>query len=180
MRAKDDKDGCRGCDISREREKVVGGIVRLDGKWILNHYQQEDQGFLGWLALQPKYHRMEWEELTRRELKTLGPNITRVKQALREYWQKHFSADCVKRVYVTYLFESPFDEPPGEYHLHIHLIPRFAKLDSLLREPTKAGSRINAWKLYKLREEHENEFPEEYGWDGQRIEALMKELRNLL
>ncbi len=170
------KNGCEGCDLSRESDK----IIKLRGGWLLNHCQEQKQAFLGWLILQPRYHRMEWEELTRRELKALGPNIKRVKLALREYWQKHFSTDCVKRVYVTYLFESPFDEPPGRYHLHIHLIPRFAKLDSLLRELTKAGSRINAWKLYNLRTTHTDAFPKEYRWDDQRIEALMKELRELL
>ncbi len=154
----------------------MGGIVRLDGQWMLNHYQNDEQGFLGWLALQPELHTEQWDDLEDDELKALGPNIKRIKRALR----KHFSDDSVKRIYVIYLFESPFDEPPGKHHLHIHLIPRFAKMDSLLREPTNSGSGINAWKLYQLREELKSDFPEEYRWDGQKIEALMEELRGLL
>jgi len=148
------------------------------------------KGFLGWLALQPELHAEAWDDLEDDELKALGPNIKRIKQALR----KHFSEHNVERIYVIYLFESPFDEPPGQHHLHIHLIPRFANLDSLLREPTKAGSGINAWNIYRLSKEHSswwrriicprrwrrNAFPKEYRWNKQKIEALMKELRELL
>ncbi len=39
---------------------------------------------------------------------------------------------------------------------------------------------INAWKIYSLTKDHAAEFPEEYRWDKQKIEALMKELRELL
>ena len=113
---------------------------------MLNHYQDKEQGFLGWLALQPELHTEQWDDLEDDELQALGLNIKRIKQAVR----KHFSGDKVTRIYVIYLFESPFDEPPGKHHLHIHLIPRFARLDSQLRETTANGSGINAWNIYQL------------------------------
>ena len=180
MRAKKFKDGCKGCGLLSGTEKAVGGIVRLDGKWMLNHYQNDEQGFLGWLVLQPELHTEAWDDLENTELKALGPNIKRIKRAMR----KHFSEDNVMRIYVIYLFESPFDEPPGQHHLHIHLIPRFAKLDVLLREygkPTIDGeciSGINSWNIYRLT--RLNAFPEEYRWDKQKIEALMEHCRELL
>ena len=46
MRGEKFKDGCKGCDRSREIDNAVGGIVRLDGRWMLNHYQDKEQGFL--------------------------------------------------------------------------------------------------------------------------------------
>jgi len=190
MRTNKDKDGCKSCDLSRGRDEPVGGIVRLDGRWMLNHYRDQEQGFLGWLALQPELHTEQWDDLEDEELKALGPNIKRIKQALR----KHFSEDNVERIYVIYLFESPFDKPPGKHHLHIHLIPRFASLAPLLKDFCFPD--INAWNIYQLTGERKysswwqwllcsrwwrrNAFPEEYRWDDQRIEALMKELRSLL
>jgi len=183
MRTVKDKKGCKSCDWSHGRRKPAGGIVRLDGQWMLNHYQNDEQGFLGWLALQPELHTEQWDDLEDEELQALGLNIKRIKQALRKY----FSEDSVKRIYVIYLFESPFDEPPGQHHLHIHLIPRFAKFDVLLREygkPTIGGkctSGINSWNIYRLTQL--NAFPEEYRWDKQKdtqkVKALMKELRSL-
>jgi len=63
MRTTKDKKGCESCDWAHERKKKpVGDIVRLDGKWMLNHYQQREQRFLGWLALQPELHTEQWDE----------------------------------------------------------------------------------------------------------------------
>ena len=175
MGTKSYKQGCKGCDRSLERDGAVGGIVRLDGKWILNHYQQKDQGFLGWLALQPELHTENWGDLEDEELQALGPNIKQVKQALREYWKEHFPKDKVKRIYVVYLFD--WDELPSQFHLHIHLIPRFDKLAPLLKE--KGVQDINAWNIYRLTS-RKNDFPKEYRWSKPRIEELMKELRSFL
>ncbi len=171
MRANNYKDDCEGCNLSRERKKVVGGIVRLGGKWMLNHYQNREQGFLGWLALQPELHTEQWDDLEDEELQALGLNIKRIKQALR----KCFPKDSIKRIYVVYFFD--WHEQPSEYHLHIHLIPRFASLAPLLKDDRFPD--INAWNIYTLAS-LENDFPEEYRWDDQRIDALMEKLRSLL
>jgi hypothetical protein len=40
------KDCCKGCDISREIDKRTGGIIELEGDWILNHYAGPE-GFFG-------------------------------------------------------------------------------------------------------------------------------------
>jgi len=172
MRTVKDKKGCKSCDWSHEREKPVGDIVRLPGKWMLNHYQDKEQGFLGWLALQPQLHTEEWDDLEEDgELEALGPNIKRIKQALR----KCFPKDSIKRIYVVYFFD--WHKDPSEYHLHIHLIPRFDRLAPLL---TKGEKDINAWNIYSLTKEHAADFPKEYRWKKPKIEALMEELRGLL
>jgi len=88
MRTVKDKEGCKSCDWSHDREKPVGDIVRLPGKWMLNHYQDKEQGFLGWLALQPELHTEQWDDLEDEELKALGPNIKRIKQAFGSVFQR--------------------------------------------------------------------------------------------
>lgn len=114
---------CKGCQLSQGLRHPRGNIiVELDGDWILNHYGG-NEGFLGWMALQPKLHRMDLTDLTPDEMKALGGNIQRVERALRSYWSFRFESDPIQRVYVVYFFESFFNSPPTEYHLHIHLIP---------------------------------------------------------
>ena len=56
-------DSCNGCKISRGLEPLHGGFIELDGNWILNHYAGWE-GFLGWMAMQPRFHRMGLGELT--------------------------------------------------------------------------------------------------------------------
>jgi hypothetical protein len=71
---KDDYDpDCHGCQISQGKGKDVSNVL-LPGSWSLNHYGGPE-GYLGWLALQPVYHRMAFSELTDEELGHLGPNI---------------------------------------------------------------------------------------------------------
>ena len=130
---------CDGCKQS-QGDSVTGGIVRLGSEWILNHYQG-DEGFLGWMALQPRLHRCELAKLASDELATLGENIQKIDSALQAYWQEHFSNDPIKRVYMVYFYESVYDEPtPTSFHLHMHLIPRTQRLDRLLRESTQPKS----------------------------------------
>ena len=49
----------------------------MNGDWILNHYGGEE-GFLGWMALQPRYHREEINQLEVDELEALGGNIKKI------------------------------------------------------------------------------------------------------
>ena len=99
----------------------------MPGDWVVNQYGGSE-GFLGWLALQPRFHRMALSDLTDTEARALGPNIRALDKVLTQFWTNQFPADPVERVYVIYMFESEFAEPLGRpeerFHLHIHLIPR--------------------------------------------------------
>jgi hypothetical protein len=75
-----DKD-CKGCKRSKGCDPVVGGIIQLEGDWILNHYGG-DEGFFGWMALQPRYHRKELTELSTYEARALGENIQRIENSV--------------------------------------------------------------------------------------------------
>jgi len=139
------KEVCKGCELSEGNGDPPGSIiVKLDGGWILNHYGGPE-GFLGWLALQPKRHLMELAQLNEEETSHLGRNIQRVDMALRHYWAVHFPNDQLERVYSVYFFESVYDEPPTKYHLHLHLIPRTRKMVG-----KKHPSDIAAWKIREL------------------------------
>ena len=48
-----------------------GGIIELDRDWTLNHYGGSE-GFLGWVVLQPKYHRLDFADLTHQEVRWTG------------------------------------------------------------------------------------------------------------
>lgn len=149
------RDNCSGCIRSQGRDSPgpPGGIIRLSGNWILNQYEGSE-GFLGWLALQPRFHRDRLVELTPDEVAHFGAHIRAVDAALTQFWKFKFPEDAVERVYVTYFNESPFDIPPPspQYHLHWHLIPRTEKLGTLLRENSSETQIINAWKIWTLKE----------------------------
>ena len=100
---------------------------------MVNQYSG-NEGYLGWLAMQPRFHRMKLSELDSDELATFGQNLKELDALLTGYWEEHFSDDPIPRVHVVYFFESVFDQPPTEFHLHVHLIPRTKQLDRLLRE----------------------------------------------
>ena len=103
---------------------------------------------------------------------------------LTEYWQENFKNDPVERVYVVYVFESVFDEPPSKFHLHIHLIPRFMSLDPLLREcpqrrtDPRYPSTINAWTIPFITSREQ--FPRQYRTEQAHVKALMRWLRSRL
>lgn len=118
------KDGCKGCDLSRGQGTPLGGIVvELDDYWTLN---QSKEGFLGWMILQPKQHRMELADLTWDEVTALGRNIQRIDLALTRYWDYHFKDDRIDRVYIVYFFESYWDAPKKcEWHFAYSLNPPY-------------------------------------------------------
>jgi len=168
---------CQGCAISQGHSRTPGGIVvPLENDWIVSHYGG-GEGFLGWLALSTRYHRMEIPELTHQEAAALGPNIQRVDNALKAYWSKEFEFDPIERMYTLYLMEGTFDTPyPSPYHLHIHIIPRPRKLGALLREDMMfGGTTINAWKIPFLYKRHD--FPSEYRRTEDTARKLMEFLR---
>ena len=182
MRIDEYDPNCDGCKISQGHKEVTGKLViEMNGGWTLNHYGG-GEGFLGWLALQPRYHRMELADLTEREAAFLGPNIQRIDLALRQYWSIRFDADPIERVYVVYFLEGVFAKPnPSPYHLHVHLIPRTRRFDPLLRKDNGSTSTIIAWNIYQLVECQD--FPEEYrikGVNKQYTENLMAYLKSSL
>ena len=180
------KECCKGCKLSKRIEKPRRGklIVELDGNWILNHYGGEE-GFLGWMILQPKYHRMELTDLYADEAAAVGRNIQQIDEALRAYWQRNFRDDCIERVYIVYFFESVFDDPQTKWHLHIHLIPRTVKLGKGKYGKGKPSENA-AWGTVQLTSKWW--FPEEYRiWDKEgkemeeeKVRALMKDLKSKL
>jgi diadenosine tetraphosphate (Ap4A) HIT family hydrolase len=154
------KADCKGCQLSRGDIKpdVGGEIINLEGDWTLNHYGGSE-GFLGWMALQPRYHRIELSELSGDEVQALGGNIQKIDLALRQYWALKFEDDLIERVYVVYFAESTVN-PGATWHQHIHLIPRPRSLGQLLRGYSKDKS-VEAWRTPKLRPCEKN-FPKRY------------------
>jgi hypothetical protein len=174
---------CTGCDISRGIVTKVGGLLTLPGDWTANQYGG-GEGFLGWLALQPRFHRMEFSDLSCVEAAALGPNIKALDRALRAYWDRQFVGDPVLRVYVVYFFESAFEDPkPSEsYHLHIHIIPRFRSLEPALQAGQVQSKWPDGWRISTLAPT--GQIPEAYNrqvpnWE-ERATALMDYLRSEL
>ncbi len=175
--------GCEGCKISSGQRDTIGKLsIRLNENWVLNHYNDYQQGFLGWLILQPYFHRMEWSDLAVEEAATLGPNICKIDSTLRKYWGINFGDDSIERLYVTYFHEGIFDRPKqNPYHLHIHLIPRTKKIGLLLQEVIDGITMVNAWRIYTSTEN--SSFPTEYRirrFDGKKAYHLMTFLRDNL
>lgn len=178
-------DGCAGCAISQGLRQVPGGVVKLFGNWTVNHYNG-DEGYLGWLALQPRFHRMALRELTESELQSLGPNIRDLDIFLTRYWDLQYPDDPILRVYVVYFFESAFQRPPEKepFHLHIHVIPRFRSLDSegCLQRTENEITWVDGWAVPSLAprqavsEPYKRDLP---GW-RERASGLMGYLRQEL
>jgi len=176
-------DDCKGCNISQRCEEELEDlpsriVIDLPGDWTLNHYGSSE-GFLGWLALQPRYHRMEIKDLSPNEAAALGGNIQDIDIALRQYWSIHIPEDPIERVYVVYFFESVFDEPKRElYHLHIHLIPRTKKFADSLRLTKKDVSEIVGWNIHTLQAmKGELAIPSKYQVKG---EGMQQNAENLM
>jgi diadenosine tetraphosphate (Ap4A) HIT family hydrolase len=141
---------CVGCRTSQNLSDAPGGIVELSGDWILNQCRAP-HAYLGWLVMQPRFHRDEIAELTEPELSVLGFNMNAVDSALRSYWATTFPDDPIERVYFVHFFESPFDVPRAvPFHLHVHAIPRTRRIGAELREQDGGTSFINAWKINTL------------------------------
>ena len=118
--------------------KIAGGsgegyqklVVELEGGWVLNHYFTEGGTFLGRLVIVTKAHRVDWGYLSSEELKTLGINIQRINNSLRQYWAINYPEDQIELVHVAYLNESPYIECKIEeellqsLHVHLHLLTR--------------------------------------------------------
>lgn len=151
----------------------------MKGGWSLNVYGG-GEGFLGWMVLQPRFHRMDWGDLTPEEAAALGPSIQGVTAALREYWGSEFPDDPLQRVYVLFFHETVFGkrqalEPSQEWHLHIHLVPRTFKLGAILRNDQ---GYVDVWRIPRILET--GEIPVEYRKSAEKSRRLMAFLRQRL
>ena len=130
---------CNGCKTAADESRSI----RLPGGWSLNHYGG-DEGFFGWLALQPIEHRLTLRDLSEVEAAALGPNLGRLEQGIYGYWQS--AGQPADRVYAMYFLESQL-ESGHSWHLHIHVVPRFRCLAELM--PLSDGG-IDAYCIAKL------------------------------
>jgi hypothetical protein len=80
---------CAGCQRAQGLHSIPGGVIGLPGDWSVSHYAG-GEGFLGWLALQPRFHRDRLQDLTKEELLALGPNLRALDFGLTEYWKLQF------------------------------------------------------------------------------------------
>jgi diadenosine tetraphosphate (Ap4A) HIT family hydrolase len=173
MDKKEYEEDCERCDISQRSILLPGGIIELQGDWILTQYN-EKESFQGWMVLQPRCHRRELTDLTKDEGDLFVKNIQRVDTVLRQYWSIKFPDDPIERTYVT-----SFSEAEG-LHLHFHLIPRTRGLGQ--GNPQE----YVAWRIFELTDTWK-EFPERYRIKDKRgkwshagvgkVEALMTHLR---
>ncbi len=145
-------------------EAVDGGIILLGRHWMVNHYQNKEESFLGWLVMQPVEHRMTSSEMTMRELEEFGVVSERLEGALRRSLDAMVSDDPVGIVYLVRLGESTL-ATPTEWHLHWHMVPRTASMKQ----------RSEGWEVWKSRERGVKPAP-----TGVEIEELMMSIRRRL
>jgi len=123
--------------------------------WSINHYQS-NEGFFGWLALQPVAHRRTLAELTLAESQTLGPVIQGLESGTYRHWET--LGHPVERVYLMYFLEGLIEPGGDRWHLHFHLVPRFEALGPSMSGKTdvvgETVSGIDAYLIGKLRPRH--------------------------
>ncbi len=104
-------------------DDVDGGVIPLGTHWMVNHYSNQRERFLGWLVLQPIQHRMRMSEMTSEESKEFGIMAQRLENALVTTYNASHADDKIEIVYLVRLGESTLGER-AEWHLHWHMIPR--------------------------------------------------------
>ena len=152
---------CRGCRRRLGLEDIDGGIVLLGRHWMVNHYQDKEESFLGWLVMQPVEHRMLASEMTRRELEEFGVVAERLEDALRRSLDAMFPDDPVGIVYLVRLGESTLAARPV-WHLHWHMVPRTASMKE----------KSEGWEAWRSRERGVRQAPTRV-----EIEGLMTRIR---
>jgi diadenosine tetraphosphate (Ap4A) HIT family hydrolase len=118
-------DDCLSCAFERRPDAPPRERIYLDPHWRVAHAFGTAQP--GWLVVLPRRHVLALDELTPAEAAGLGPVLRAVTAALREV------TGCEK----TYV--ALFAEAEGFSHLHFHVVPRHADLDSGLRGPRVFG-----------------------------------------
>jgi diadenosine tetraphosphate (Ap4A) HIT family hydrolase len=129
---------------------------------MVNHYQNKEEGFLGWLVAQPLKHRMTFSEMSREELEEFGIVMERLEKALRDSYNAMYPTDPIEIVYLTRLGESTLVKP-AEWHVHVHMLPRTASM----------RGKSEGWEIWKCRERRVKPPPSEA-----EIEQLMTKIRH--
>ncbi len=146
---------CRICQWIRGEAKPVYDFlyqVRDYPKWYVNQYGAEE-GFLGWLTLQPENCEEQLSELTdSKTLEQLGTVIQKIESAMFHQWPKMFPEDRLERVHTASFMESLYDvpdvkpDPEYYYHVHIHIIPRSVMTGKLIRRHVNGVRQYVAWE----------------------------------
>jgi diadenosine tetraphosphate (Ap4A) HIT family hydrolase len=155
---------CKGCRRAAGIDDVDGGVIPLGSHWMVNHYSNQTERFLGWLVVQPNQHRMRTSELTVEELKDFGIMIQRLEDALITTYNASHLDDMIEIVYLVRLGESTLGEG-AEWHLHWHLVPRTFSMKH----------KCEGWEILKCRERGFKPAP-----FRSEIEDLMNRLRHAL
>jgi diadenosine tetraphosphate (Ap4A) HIT family hydrolase len=145
-------------------DDVDGGVIPLGSYWMVNHYSNHEERFLGWLVVQPNHHRMRMSELTVEELKEFGIMVQRIEDALVTTYNASHLDDMIEIVYLVRLGESTLGER-AEWHLHWHLVPRTSSMKH----------KCEGWEIVKCRERGVKLAP-----PRSEIEDLMNRLRHAL
>jgi diadenosine tetraphosphate (Ap4A) HIT family hydrolase len=119
-----DDGSCFSC-AQENQDLPLRERVYLSPRWRVAH--AFGTALPGWLVVLPRRHVIALDELTDAEAAELGPLLREVTAALRE----------VTRCDKTYV--ALFAEAEGFAHVHFHVVPRHASLDSELRGPRVFG-----------------------------------------
>jgi diadenosine tetraphosphate (Ap4A) HIT family hydrolase len=87
-------------------DDVDGGVISLGPHWMVNHYSNQKERFLGWLVVQPIQHRTCMSEMTVEELKDFGIMAQRLENALVTTYDASHTDDKIEIVYLVRLGES--------------------------------------------------------------------------
>ena len=155
---------CKGCRRAAGVDDVDGGVIPLGSYWMVNHYSNAKERFLGWLVVQPLQHRMRMSDLTVEELKDFGIMAQRIEDALVTTYNASHVDDKIEIVYLVRLGESTLGGG-AEWHLHWHLAPRTFSMKD----------KCNGWDILKCRERGLKPTPSRL-----EIEDLMNRLRHTL
>ena len=145
-------------------DDVDGGVIHLGPHWMVNHYSNQKERFLGWLVVQPIQHRMRMSEMTVDELKEFGIMVQRLENALVTAYNASHADDKIEIAYLVRLGESTLGKG-AEWHLHWHLVPRTSSLKG----------KCKGWDIVKCRERGFRPAPSKA-----EIEEQMSDLRRVL
>lgn len=175
-------EGCVCCEIAQGCGKGYQKIVvELEGGWVLNHFGLSKETYLGRLVLQRKRNCPDWGELCLKEATSLGMNIKRINDSLRQYWAKNYPEDPIELIHIAYLNETPFIKRSSgekllkELHVHMHLLPRTKQIGEALNY---CGQKIG-WHLV----DYVDKFPHIYkvsSLHGEKVKTLMQYLKESL
>ncbi len=155
---------CRGCRRAAGMDDVDGGVIRLGSHWMVNHYSNREERFLGWLVIQPIQHRMRMSELTVAELKEFGIIVQKLEDWLVTTYNASHGDDKIDIVYLVRLGESTLGEG-AEWHIHWHMVPRTSSIKN----------KGEGWDIVNSREKGLKPMPSK-----SEIEELMNRLRHAL